>query len=458
MLVHLPIGILVLGVAMHWLSQKARFASFAGVVPAILLAGVATAAASSISGLLLSQSGDYEAGTVQVHQWLGLATTACCIGLYFMVSKHILPKWHKAGSALLLILLTLTGHWGGTLTHGENYLLAGLKSTNRKQSIPPIANVQEAVLYKDAIQPLLEARCYSCHGQAKMKGKLRLDSEAGIMKGGEEGKALVPGQAGSSAMIERLLLPADDDKHMPPKEKPQLTRSEIDLLHWWISSGASFTAKVKDLPQSPSVKPLLIMLQQGSQAGQSGSGVAGIPDKAIDAADAKQMDALRQTGAVVLPVAANSNYLSISLSAVPDSAMDKAVELLKPLQKHIVWLYAGRSALANKHLATVGTLANLSKLHLQYTTITDEGLKALTVLRQLVYLNIAGTKISMQGLRTLSGNSGMQNLYLYQSGVAAGELAVVKKIFAKAAIDTGNYTVTTLAQDTTEVTEVRGDR
>ena len=65
-------------------------------------------------------------------------------------------------------------------------------------------------------------------------------------------------------MIERLLLPADDEDHMPPKEKPQLTQGEISLLHWWINTGADFNKKIKELPQTSQVKPILLALQTGA--------------------------------------------------------------------------------------------------------------------------------------------------------------------------------------------------
>ncbi|HQX86001.1 MAG TPA: hypothetical protein PKV23_10970, partial [Aestuariivirga sp.] len=102
----------------------------------------------------------------------------------------------------------------------------------------PIANVQQAVVYTDIVQPILQSKCYSCHGPAKQKGKLRLDEPPFIDKGGEEGKVLIAGNAGESEMIKRLLLPLDNKDHMPPKQKSQLTKAEIELLSWWVASGA----------------------------------------------------------------------------------------------------------------------------------------------------------------------------------------------------------------------------
>ncbi|WP_315820267.1 c-type cytochrome domain-containing protein [Paraflavitalea speifideaquila] len=106
-----------------------------------------------------------------------------------------------------------------------------------------IANVQEAGAYKEVIQPLLETKCYSCHNKNKQKGGLRMDEQALLLKGGKNGVALTPGKAAESEMMKRLLLPREHDDHMPPKEKPQMSESEIALVHWWIESGASFDKK-----------------------------------------------------------------------------------------------------------------------------------------------------------------------------------------------------------------------
>jgi hypothetical protein len=94
-------------------------------------------------------------------------------------------------------------------------------------------------LYAQVVQPILQRRCISCHGPEKQKGELRLDSLAGVRRGGQAGLALVPGNASESLMIRRLLLPPEDEDHMPPEGKPQPTQAEVGLLQWWINAGAS---------------------------------------------------------------------------------------------------------------------------------------------------------------------------------------------------------------------------
>ena len=63
-------------------------------------------------------------------------------------------------------------------------------------------------------------------------------------------------------MMRRLLLPRNEEDHMPPKEKPQLKDNEIALIHWWIATGATFDKKTKELEQPEKIKPILLALQK----------------------------------------------------------------------------------------------------------------------------------------------------------------------------------------------------
>ena len=82
------------------------------------------------------------------------------------------------------------------------------------------------------------------------------------MKGGKNGEVILPGKAGESELMKRLLLERQEEHHMPPKEKPQLNDDEMALIHWWIATGASFDKKVKDADQPEKLKPVLLALQK----------------------------------------------------------------------------------------------------------------------------------------------------------------------------------------------------
>ncbi len=97
-----------------------------------------------------------------------------------------------------------------------------------------------AVDFTRDIQPILQASCYECHGPQKTKAHLRLDSRAGIMKGGETGAIVVPGKSEQSLIVRRVLGLDGDDRM--PKEGDPLSPSQIALIRTWIDQGAVWPA------------------------------------------------------------------------------------------------------------------------------------------------------------------------------------------------------------------------
>lgn len=111
---------------------------------------------------------------------------------------------------------------------------------------PPVMAGTDKLVFQHVILPILEAKCNKCHNEEKSKGDLRMDSFEMVMKGGENGANIVPGKPAESLSIQRIDLPADDDEHMPPDGKDQLTPEETTLLRWWVQQGASATQKVAE--------------------------------------------------------------------------------------------------------------------------------------------------------------------------------------------------------------------
>ncbi len=87
------------------------------------------------------------------------------------------------------------------------------------------------------VQLLLETRCLECHTPSKVKGDLLMDTVANMLKGGENGPAIIAGNPDKSLLIERVVLPHGHDDIMPPKGDP-LTPAEIANLKRWIAEGA----------------------------------------------------------------------------------------------------------------------------------------------------------------------------------------------------------------------------
>ena len=447
-LVHLPIGILLLACLFQWLERRPKFSSLHVATNIAFLLGMIGAILSAFTGYLLSFSGDYDEGLVITHQWFGISVAGISIAMFYYHSKAASFKTRLSISILLFVLIVITGHLGGSLTHGSGYLTKpwGLSSDTVVQR-KPIPNVQEAIVYSDIIQPVLQTKCYSCHGKNKQKGKLRMDDSLRLMKGGKDGPVIIAGNTEKSEMAKRLSLPRGDDDHMPPKEKPQPTEQEIALIHWWIASGAPFDKKVKQLDQPEEIKPALLALQNVQEKRII---VPDIPAKPVAKANDEAIKKLKDIGAVVEPVAQNTNYLSANFVIVTNPG-DREVQLLLPLKEQLIELKLAGAAITDSALLVIAQFKNLMRLQLDHTKITDKGLANLKALENLRYLNLVGTVVTENGVMQLKDLKNLRSIYLYQTGVKKSEWKDLKKAFPKTLIDSGGYTVPFLPTDTIEV-------
>jgi mono/diheme cytochrome c family protein len=109
-------------------------------------------------------------------------------------------------------------------------------------TLPPAADKQ-GVTYAGDIKPIFDNSCVKCHSGDKPKGHLKLDSLAGALKGGKDGKVIRAGDSAKSMLVQAVAhLSKDDDDWMPPLHNRAgigpLTPEQIGLLRAWIDQGA----------------------------------------------------------------------------------------------------------------------------------------------------------------------------------------------------------------------------
>jgi mono/diheme cytochrome c family protein len=436
-----------------WQSSREKYAYLKPAVQPLLFWGMLSAVVSCITGFLLSQGDEYDHDLVGWHQWLGIGVTVVSLGLYLFRKKVTIARWQRLAALLLLLLVMITGHFGGSLTHGSDYLTASFKGLSNDSSDlsiqKPLPNVQEAFVYTDIVQPLFKSKCYSCHGPAKQKGRLRMDQPELLMKGGKNGEVLIAGNAAESELIKRLLLPLEDEHHMPPKEKPQLNDEQVALLHWWITQGADFNKKVKELDQPEKLKPALLALEKGAEVKK----VPEIPMEPVEKAEEPAINKLRNRGVIILPVGVNSNYLLANFVNT-DSVSKQDIELLLPIKKQLVWLKLGSTNLGDSSMAVIAQCTNLTRLQLDHTKITDLGLEPLKSLTRLQTLNLVGTKVTAEGVKVLKDLEQLQSIYLYQTNVNRQGFIDLQNAFPQVQIDSGGYSLPFLETDTMIATPV----
>ncbi|MES2330031.1 MAG: c-type cytochrome domain-containing protein [Bacteroidota bacterium] len=443
-LVHLPIGFLLLALILQWLGRKEKYMAILPAIRVAFLLGMISAVVSCLSGWSLSSSGEYDEATLDLHRWFGISVAVfSLIGYIYSSKPNSVVK--NVLSLTTVVLIIITGHLGGTLTHGEGFLTKGI--FNSKDSAGSarkvIANVQEAQVFGDIIQPILTDKCGGCHSAKKQKGGLRIDGKDWILKGGKDGKVFVQGNANASELYKRIILDPLEEKHMAPKGKPQLTEQEINLIQWWISSDAGFEKKVKEVTQPAQIIPALLAMQSAAVTQKK----AAIPDGSVDKVSQSVLDTLRNAGIVVLPVSVNSNYLLANFVSIP-KLTDRTVSLLDQIKKQLVWLKLGYADLSENSWKIIGQCKNLTRLSIEHTNITDANLKYLTELKNLQYLNLVGTKVSVQGVQQLKDLPQLESLYVGQTSIKGNDIVSLQKLFPKAKIDSGNYRLEFIAADT----------
>lgn len=255
MVVHFPIGLLYIALLFEIIAWRQKTTLFAKSIKILVLTGALSAVVSVVLGLILANTETYGSSVLQLHQWIGIATM-----LFAWVSFWLYTKsGRKAGVAMLTITVlgvTVAGHYGSELTHGEDYITSVLPGANTGDSTHtaaagddddnatfsfasvkgPLTASQLADL-NIQVRTILAHNCYSCHGETKVKGELRLDSKQYIFKGGKDGKVVEPFHPENSMLIKRVSLPRSDKKAMPSRGNG-LTAAEIQTLTFWIKQGA----------------------------------------------------------------------------------------------------------------------------------------------------------------------------------------------------------------------------
>jgi len=119
--------------------------------------------------------------------------------------------------------------------------IAALAAEVDTSSLPP-ASTQQGVTFAKDIKPIFDKACVACHSAEKPKGKLRLDTLEGTMKGSIDHKVVEPGNSAKSILVQNIGFIGDEDTWMPPPGNTNkidaLTKDEIGLIRAWIDQGA----------------------------------------------------------------------------------------------------------------------------------------------------------------------------------------------------------------------------
>lgn len=257
LIVHFPIGLLLIALLLEFMTARGRRHELRAAIDILLVVGAACSVLAVAFGWLLEEQEQYSGELLTIHKWSGIATATLAIITVF-IHRQIVHgnRLHLLGMYRVVLAFTVAGvsvagHFGASLTHGQDFLTSVLPWSGANDiphnpnfdlaqftatSSTELTDVQIADLNLE-VRSIFAHNCYKCHSAEKIKGELRLDKKQFVFKGGESGPVIAPGHPEESELIRRLLLPRDDEESMPPKGK-SLTEKEIATLQYWIKAGA----------------------------------------------------------------------------------------------------------------------------------------------------------------------------------------------------------------------------
>ena len=369
----------------------------------ILLAAALTAVLTALMGIFLSKEAGYDADSITAHKYLGSIISFLLFIIYFsrnfLKQQQVLFKLSAACSALIIIW---AGHLGGDITHGENFVLAPVTPSHVK----PQVGLNDAFIYADLVEPILQTKCMGCHNSSKAKGELVMDTKELLMKGGKNGKLWDTTKSDLGLLMRRIHLPEEEKEHMPPSGKPQLTDDEAAILYEWIREGSVFDKQVIDLPVTDTLRILASkVLKQSS-------------DEVYDfaAADEKQINKLSNNNRVITPVAMQSPALVVNFYNKPFYS-SKQLEELQPLATQIVELNLENMPVSDGDVKTIAQFKNLRRFNLNFTAITGNTLEQLKNLLLLKSLSLSGTPVKPSQLTALTSLPKLRAVYLWNTDV-----------------------------------------
>jgi uncharacterized membrane protein len=424
LMLHFPIVLFLLFIAYKLIFERSikDVASALLISEWLLLLTAFTTVLTSLMGLFLSREPGYDADALLWHKWSGIAVTAIVLAWYILNEKIS----GRYGFTLLfsaagMLAVLITGHLGAGITHGDDFLLAPIEN---QQSAPTVL-LEDAVVFNDMVQPILQAKCMSCHNSKKAKGQLIMETEEMLLKGGRSGLLWDSSEADLGLLLRRIHLPIEQKKHMPPAGKPQLTDNEIAILTEWIKKGHNFKLKVIDVP----VKDSLYLAASKMFSPQNET-------YDFPPADEKKVASLNTQNRIVRPLALESPAISVSFFNASLFKPEQLKDLLQ-VKQQVVSLNLNKIPVKDDDLTVIAQFSNLRTLNLSFTAVTGAALRHLLSLRNLRQLSLSGIPLKEADVKALAKLPELTHIYLWNSGIDPAAIAGLRQSMKQVVFETG---------------------
>lgn len=439
LVLHFPIVLLLLAFVLELAVMYSKQPALKDIADWVLLIASLTTVIAALTGLFLSREQGYDGDEVYTHKWMGVICSFAGFLWYGFRNQIRNNRAVIIGTGFCIsILLFITGHKGAGLTHGNDFLLSPIKGNSET----PVVLLEDAVIYPHLVRPIIEQKCMNCHNSNKAKGELVMETEELLLKGGKNGKLWDTSATDFGLMMRRIHLPLENEEHMPPKGKPQLTDEEANVLYLWIKDGAGFTKKVTELPENDSLRMIA-----ATHFKSSDTDVYDFP-----AADKNIIAKLNTDYRVVTPIATGSPAIFVNFYGSPQFKKEQLKDL-EQIKNNIISLQLSKMPITDEDLKIIGGFSNLRTLNLSFTSIKGEGINYLTGLQNLKHLSLSGTTVSSNSLKPLAQLKKLQSIQVWNTPINQQDIASLKTVFLKTSFDSGFKGDTVLAKLTPPVIE-----
>ena len=422
LLVHLPIGFLILAILIESYSSIFKIKINRRIVNFTWFIAFFSSVLTTILGLLVAETGHYIDENLFMHKIFGLSLTAISFISWFLrlsiFSNLFSSSLKTLSNTIIIVLLTLTGHYGGNLTHGETYLVdyapENIKELVVKKNKYVELEIDSVKVYDDLIQPIFNQKCVSCHNKEISRGNLNMDSYSNLLKGGSSGIPINKSDPRKSLLIRRITMPTSELKYMPPDGEP-VSFDEIKTLIWWINNLDKSNENLVSLKVEDDIKESLEMLYSLNFTEKQW-----FEKISIDKIDESLGQNIDNSVFQIKFISDEKKFLSVKYLQKNVSVSD--IEKLEKISKYIAYFTAKSSNISNELIKGISNFENLVKLEIQDNNIDDESIKILQSLKNLEILNIHNTKITNKSIEILKKFKNLKRAYVWGTSISRSEI------------------------------------
>ena len=259
LVLHVPIGAIVALLIAEWLARRDKYRALESALPFLWSIAAAFSIVTVAFGYLHFAEGGFEGTSATLHRAFGTALAVVMVIVAVLRSSRFAGAYkaiYLPAAILVFVLASITGHYGGNLTQGPDYLVEYAPGPLRAllglpPRRPPVESYAAADPFLDLVGPMFQARCSGCHNEEKRESELVLTSYDGVLRGGETGSVVVAGRPEQSELLDRISLPKDDDEFMPAEGKTPLTDTQVVIIKWWIAAGLPHDTTMDQVEHKP---------------------------------------------------------------------------------------------------------------------------------------------------------------------------------------------------------------